>query len=96
MVANHKIFSYLFEIINILLIYHRNAILLDTYIFTGLSNVSYCSFVYNMSRMLWNKNCMLLVKLTIKLLAKLTADSSYFKTKTDKRQTLAVLNRDLM
>ena len=39
---------------------------------------------------------MLLVKLTIKLLAKLTAGSSYFKTKTDKRQTLAVLNRDLM
>ena len=49
-----------------------------------------------MSRMLWNKNCMLLVKLTIKLLAKLTPDFSYFKTKTDKRQTLAVLNRDLM
>ncbi len=79
MVANHKIFSYLFEIINILLIYHRNAILLDTYIFNGLSNVSYCSFVYNMSRMLWNKNCMLLVKLTIKLLAKQTLGSSYFK-----------------
>ena len=96
MAANHKFFSYLFEIINILLIYHCNAILLDTYISTELSNVPYFSFIYNMSRMLWNKNCMLLVKLTIKLLAKLTAGSSYFKTKTDKRQTLAVLNRDLM
>ncbi len=39
---------------------------------------------------------MLLVRLTIKLLAKATPNFSYFKTKTDKRQTLAVLNRDLM
>lgn len=46
--------------------------------------------------MLWNKNCILSVKLTIELLAKLTLDFSYFKTKTDQRQTLAVLNRDLM
>ena len=76
--------------------YHRNAILLNTYIFTGLSSMYYCSSVYNMNRMLWNKNCILLVKLIIKLLAKLTLDFSYFKTKTDKRQTLAVLNRNLM
>jgi len=67
MAANHKNSYYLFEIINILLIYNRNAILLDTYIFTGLSNVFYCSFVYNMSRMLWNKNCILFSTLNIKL-----------------------------
>jgi len=38
---------------------------------------------------------MLLVKLTIKLLAKPTQDDRYFK-KADKKQTLAVLNRDSM
>ena len=70
MVANHNISSYLFEIINILLICHRNAILLDTYIFTGLSSMYYFSFVYNMNRMLWNKNCMLFSILNIKLLIK--------------------------
>ena len=96
MAANHKNSHYLFEIINILLIYHHNAILLDIYIFTGLSNVSYYSFVYNVSRMLWNKNCTLLVKLTVKLLVKLTPDFSYFKPKSDKKQILAVLNRDSM
>lgn len=96
MAANHKNSHYLFEIINILLIYQRNAILLDTYILNELLNVSYCLLIYNMRKMLWNKNCMLLVRLIIKLLAKLTPDFSYFKPKTDKKQILAVLNRDSM